>query len=83
MTARKKLLPLPTKPQPRWHVGWVEIRRTLISMVFSSIAVGTAFVTKENINALWDKPGTAAGIGLIVAGVLKICHQAYSDNTKQ
>lgn len=52
-------------------------------MVFSSIAVGTAFVTKENINALWDKPGTAAGIGLIVAGVLKICHQAYSDNTKQ
>ncbi len=80
MVTRKKPKP---KPGGRWEIGVYELKRTAACMGFVAIGLATNYFSRENVMALWDKPGINAGIGLIVAGAAKLLHQWYLDNSKK
>jgi hypothetical protein len=81
---KAKLEPKPPIPGlPRWRFGLYELKRTITGIVFAGIALAADNITQENISALWNHPGYAAGIALTITGLLKMAHQGFMDNTNK
>lgn len=83
---KKRKEPVPKEPvsgKPQYSIGVFEIKRMLTTIIFSGIALGTQFITQENIAFLWNAPGKAAAIALVFTGLLKLVHEVFMDNTKK